>query len=120
MTYTRSGNAVGDVGAGDDVLLAGLLGPPPERGHPILDGPCGELLGKPALDELLHVLGLEAVGVHMPEADGVELVGDQVQDVLPIRLGGIAAIAVMPAELFQGVVQIAHRCLRSFPFVRAA
>jgi hypothetical protein len=40
--------------------------------------------------------------------------------VLPIRLGGVAAIAVMPAELLQVVVQVAHRDLRSIPFLRAA
>src|SRR6266536_5191639 len=56
----------------------------------------------------------------MPESHLFELVGDQIEDVLPIRLGGIAAIAVMPAELLQVVVQIAHRYLRSISFLRAA
>src|SRR4029077_13707515 len=88
--------------------------------HPVLDGPWREVLRKPALDQLLDMLGLEAVGVHMPESHLVELVGDQIEDVLPIRLGGVAAVAVMPAELLQVIVQIAHRYLLSFPFIRAA
>ncbi len=45
----------------------------------------------------------------MPESHRVELIGDQVQDVLPIRLGGIAAVTVTPAELLQVVVEIAHQ-----------
>jgi hypothetical protein len=81
--------------------------------HPVLDGPWREFLGKPALDQLLDVLGLQAVGVHVPESHLVELVGDEIEDVFPIRLGGIAAIAVMPAELLQVVVQISHRDLLS-------
>jgi hypothetical protein len=60
------------------------------------------------------VLGLQAVGVHVPEAHLVELIGDEIEDVLPIRLGGIAAVAVMAAELLQVVVQIPHRDLLSF------
>src|SRR5438132_7099510 len=68
---------------------------------------------------LLDVLGLQAVGVHMPESHLVELVGDQIEDVLPIRLGGIAAIAVVLADLLQVVVQVTHRYLLSLPFVRA-
>lgn len=35
----------------------------------------------------------------MPEAHLVELVGDEIEDAFPIRLGGVAAIAVVPAEL---------------------
>jgi len=50
----------------------------------------------------------------MPEAHLVELVGDQIEDVFPIRLGGLATVAVVPAELLQVVVQIAHRYLLSF------
>ena len=79
-------DAVGGIGAGDDVLLADLLGPPPKGRHPVLDGPRRELLGQPALDQLLDVLGLEAMGVHMPEPHLVELVGDEIEDVFPIRL----------------------------------
>src|SRR5207237_6083066 len=106
--------------AGDDVLLAGLLGPPAKRRHPVLDSPRRKVLGKPALDQLLDVLGLQAVGVHMPEAHLVELVGDEIEDVFPIRLGGIATVAVVPAELLQVVVQIAHRYLLSFSSSRPA
>ncbi len=102
-------NAVGGVAAGDDVLLADLLRPPAQRRHAVLDGAGREVLGEPALDQLLDVLGLQALGIHMPETHLVELIGDQVEDVFPIRLGGIAAVAVTPAELLQVVVQIAHR-----------
>ena len=38
----------------------------------------------------------------------VQLIGDQIEDVFAVRLGGIAAIAVMPAELFEVVVQVTH------------
>src|ERR1700732_2532989 len=90
-------DAVGGIGTGDDVFLAYLLGPPPKGRHPLLDGPRRELLGKPALDQLLDVLKLQAMGIHMPESHFFELVGDESEDVFPIRLRGIAAIAVVPA-----------------------
>ena len=35
----------------------------------------------------------------------MELVGDETEDVFPVGLGGIAAVAVVPAELFQVVIQ---------------
>jgi hypothetical protein len=41
----------------------------------------------------------------------VELVGDEIEDVFPIRLRGEAAVAVTPAELLEVVVQVAHRRL---------
>jgi len=49
-----------------------------------------------------------------------ELVSDEIEDVLPIRLGGVAAIMVAPAQLLQVVVQVTHRGLRSIHFLRAA
>jgi hypothetical protein len=58
------------------------------------------------------------VGIHVPKSHLVELVGDEIEDVFAIRLGGVAAIAVVPAYLFQVVAQIAHRYLLSFPFIR--
>src|SRR6266545_2618635 len=48
------------------------------------------------------------MGIHMPESHFFELVGDESEDVFPIRLRGIAAIAVVPAELLQVVVQVAQ------------
>jgi hypothetical protein len=53
----------------------------------------------------------------MPEPHLVELIGDEIEDVFPIRLSGIAAVPVVPAELLQVVVQIAHRYLLSLPFI---
>jgi hypothetical protein len=41
----------------------------------------------------------------------VELVGDEIEDVFPIRLSAEAAVAVAPAELLEVVVQVAHRRL---------
>jgi len=41
----------------------------------------------------------------------MELVGDQRQLPLPIRLGPVAAVAVAPAELFKLVVQFSHGVL---------
>ena len=55
-----------------------------------------------------HVLGLQALGAQSAEAHLVQLIGDEIEDVFPVGLGGIAAIAVMPAELFEVVVQVAH------------
>ena len=42
--------------------------------------PAEKFFGEPALDQLLDMLGLEAVGVHMPESHLVELIGDKVED----------------------------------------
>lgn len=51
------------------------------------------------------------MGVHVPETHLIELVGDEIEDLFPVGLGGVAAIAVTPTKLFQGIVQIAHWCL---------
>ncbi len=57
------------------------------------------------------MLGLEALSAQLLDAHLVELVGDQVEDVLPVGLGGETAVAVATAELFEVVVQVAHRRL---------
>ena len=49
--------------------------------------------------------------VHLAVAQRMELVGDQRQLPLPIRLGPVAAVAVAPAELFKLVVQFSHGVL---------
>jgi hypothetical protein len=54
------------------------------------------------------VPGLEALGAQAAHAHLVQLVGDEVEDVRPVGLGGVAAIAVVPAELLEVVVQVAH------------
>jgi hypothetical protein len=54
---------------------------------------------------------LQRSGIHTPEAEGVELSGDQGEDALAVAPGGMAAVAVAPAELFQLVVQVAHSVL---------
>ena len=64
--------------------------------------------GEPGGDELLHVLGLEALGPQTAMAHLVQLIGDQIQDVFAVGLGGVAAIAVVPAKLFEVMVQITH------------
>ena len=46
-----------------------------------------------------HVLGLEALRTQTADAHLVQLIGDEIEDVLPVGLGGVAAVAVMPAEL---------------------
>ena len=71
--------------------------------------PRGELLGEPVGNELLHVLGLQALRPQTAMAELVQLIGHQVEDVFAVGLGGIAAIAVVPAELLEVVVQIAQR-----------
>ena len=38
----------------------------------------------------------------------MELVCDQTEHALAVALGGVAAVAVAPAQLFQLVVQVAH------------
>jgi len=57
------------------------------------------------------VLGLEALRTQSPDAHLVELVGNEIEDVLPVGLGGEAAVAVATAELLEVVVQVAHRRL---------
>jgi len=79
--------------------------------HPVLDRARGEFFGEPALDEQLHVLGLELLRMQFANAHLVELVGAEIEDVLPVRLRCVTAVAVATAELFEVVVQIAHRRL---------
>ena len=76
--------------------------------HPVLEGAGGEVLGEPTLNQLLDVLGLETLRTQTPDAHLVELIGDQIEDVLPVGLGGVATVAVMAANLFEVVVQVAH------------
>ena len=109
-------DAVGGVGALDDVVLADLLREPAQLAHPVLDRPRGELLGEPARDQHLHVPGLEALGPQPAHAHLVQLVGDEIEDVRPVGLGGVAAVTVVPAEFLEVVVQVAHE---SSPIVRA-
>ena len=57
------------------------------------------------------MLGLQAVRFHVAKTHLLELIGNEIEDAFPAGLGGVAAIAVALAELFQGVVQVTHRCL---------
>ena len=101
-------DAVVVVVAGDDVLLADLLGPPSQFRHPVLDRAHGQAFRLPALDQPLDVLGLEARRGHVPVAHVVQLTGHQVEHALAIALRREAAVAVAPAQLLQLVVQVAH------------
>jgi len=96
--------------------VADLLRPPAQHGHPVLERAYGNSFRLPARDQRLDVLGLEAVGPHVPETHFVQLVGDQRQDALARILGGVAAVAVSLAELLQFVVQVSHRSFSIFPF----
>src|SRR5262249_40299062 len=108
------------VAPGDDVLLAGLLRPPADLRHPVLQGPSAQLLRFPAFDERLDMLGLKALSGHLPEPHLVELVRDQGKDSFPRHLGGVATVAVAPAELFQFVIQVSHSLLSAIRFVSIA
>src|SRR6266700_6452824 len=79
--------------------------------HAVLDGPRGKFFGEPAINEQLHVLGLEALRAEFANAHLVELVGAEIEDVLPVGLRGVTAVAVATAELLEVVVQVAHRRL---------
>src|SRR6266571_6199012 len=79
--------------------------------HAVLDGPRGKFFGEPAINEHLHVLGLEALRAEFANAHLVELVGAEIEDVLPVGLRGVTAVAVATAELLEVVVQVAHRRL---------
>ncbi len=61
-----------------------------------------------SVDERLDVLRLEPLRLQPPEAHLVELIGDEIEDVLPVGLGSVATVAVMTADLFEVVVQVAH------------
>jgi len=71
-------------------------------------GELDRLFPAPALDQGVDVLRLRGSGTHSPEAEGVKLVCDQTEQALPVALGGVAAVAVAPAQLFRLVVQVAH------------
>src|ERR1700736_3215485 len=79
--------------------------------HAVLDRARGEFFGEPAVNEQLHVLGLEPLRAKFANAHLVELVGAEIEDVFPIGLGGVTAVAVATAELLEVIVQVAHRRL---------
>src|SRR5262249_8859272 len=86
---------------------------PAQGCHPVLDRPRGELHGQPAGNELLDMLGFQALSPQTAMAHLVQLIGNQIQDVLPIGLGRVAPIAVVSAELLEVIVQVTHRSATS-------
>ena len=104
-------DAVEVVGPGEHILLGHFLDPPAQLGHPVLARAGGERFRLPALDQRLHVLGLQARRLHVMEAHLLQLVGDHGQNALARVLRGKAAVAVAQAELLQFVVQVSHRVL---------
>jgi hypothetical protein len=54
------------------------------------------------------MLRLQCSGTHAPKAEGVQLVCDQTKHALAVALGGVAAVAVAPAQDLELVVQVAH------------
>jgi hypothetical protein len=58
--------------------------------------------------QLLDVLGLKALRTQTAMTHLVQLIGDHIQNVFAVGLGGVAPVAVMPAEFFEVVVQVAH------------
>ncbi len=100
--------AVVAVVAGHHVLFANLLGPPAQLGHAVLQGAGGQALGLPARHQVLHVLGLQAVGVQVPKTAFLQLVGHEVEHAFAVALGGVAAVAVAAAHLLELVVQVFH------------
>ena len=99
------------VASGDDVGLAALLRPPAQGGHPVLEGAGAQPFRLPALDQLLDVLGFQALDVHVDEAHFPQLVSDEGQDAFPVGLSGKAPVAIVFAELLQFVVQRLHHLL---------
>src|ERR1700694_1480219 len=79
--------------------------------HAVLDRARGEFFGEPAINEQLHVLGFEPLRTQFASAHLVELVGAEIEDVLPVGLRCVTAVAVAPAELLEVIVQVAHRRL---------
>ena len=59
--------------------------------------------------QLLDVFGLKALRTQTAMVHLVQLIGDYIQDVLAVGLSGVAAVAVMPAEVLEVVVQVTHR-----------
>ena len=87
------------IGAGDDVALADLLGPPAQFSHPVLNCADGQAVGLPARHQAFDVLGLQARGAQVPKVCLLELVGHEVEHTLAVALRSEAAIAVAAAEL---------------------
>ena len=63
------------------------------------------------VEQGLDVLWFQRTATHAPKAEGVELICDQGEHALTVALGGVAAVAVALAKLFQLVVQVAHGVL---------
>jgi hypothetical protein len=71
-------DVVRGIGSGHDAVLPELLYCPAQRCHSVFDGPGRELDRQPAGDELLDMLGLQALGPQTAMAHFVQLIGDQI------------------------------------------
>jgi len=60
------------------------------------------------------MLRLQGMIIHAPISQRMQLIGDQRELALTPHLGAIAPFAVVPAELFQLVVQASHSVFPKF------
>jgi hypothetical protein len=96
------------VGARHDILPIHFPRPPANSGHSVLNGACGYARGQPVANQSLDMLWFEGMTVHASKPNLVQLVRHQREISLSLYLCSKASFPVVPAELFQLVVQASH------------
>ena len=104
-------NTVVIVRSRHDILSIDLLRPPPDDGQPVLDGTNRYVPFLPVFHQCLDMFRLQRLYIHLSITQRIELVGDQRQLTLPIRLCSVTAVPIPPAELLELVVQFSHSVL---------
>ena len=90
------------------ILAIHLSSPPAERGHAILDRSHRNIIFQPVPNQRFHVFGFQGMTVHASISNPVQLVRHQREVALPLNLGAKASFPVVPAKLFQLVVQVSQ------------
>ncbi len=98
-------NPVMVVGSCHHILPIYFPRPPANGGHPVLDGACGYVRGQSVANQPLDMLWFEGMTVHASKPNHVQLVRHQRELALPPDLSSKAPFPIVPAELFQLVVQ---------------
>lgn len=90
------------------ILAIHLSGPPAKCRHAVLDRSHRNTVFQPVPKQRFHVFWFQGMTVHASIANPVQLVRHQREVALSLHLGAEAALPVVPAKLFQLVVQVSQ------------